>query len=1470
MEGATGESGVDGPGTESGHEEITGVSSETLTEVGRDSPLQEQSSPEDTRTWITTPIVGIERASTQRARRVPAVKVIMNGGEWVVVPLSLSDLGSLLDEHHDFTDWDCYDVRGGWQGVQAEFKELIDYSPRVLDVMLEALRLGRFSSGEPLSLRAWSSLCWGRDTPVRVETSCCKCRTSRWITPRHLPVLPKELSVFQCPMIGMTCPNPVSLKKAGIRREAPASIGVYRSDKIESAELKPLRRDSTDHTLRDSPRTITAREAQGTITLQKCLGHKERSFSLKRQQEDKESTAFADNRCDSGKWPHPREFIVGVEATGFDHADPTEEELVEFYAFRNTSDWRQYTKALQRRGGEANSFMLEGKDDVIQFREWEKRIRYQFDSWVLINPVVRAELAMTTFVLTAQDWWGAHRQRNPCLRVTFAQLCEWITTELVPSASHASALEAWTCLEFKGNLERYFKQLDDLRFYHHIDPCAAHSIAAKPFGPEFQARIRIMDKEAGSGGIAFPSLKELIRAHCAERGRALASDRMPEFRRRDDRRREIIPARSVTTEKKGRPFLSSQTSRNQGTATNWRATPPNSIPLTTRPPHESRAYFCQVCGDQNHIWTQCPQKQTKGCAACGSEAHLVRNCAQRWQQATATPHRWDRVSEDKRQDANEWDITKDVSPSEPSNVPARRVGIYPVVRQKAATEECQAHRVSIIKERNPPKEGSGTTKPFHESLPCLPTQEIFVDPTNGIAPCPTTRIEGELLYPIRLNNVMCTALWDPGAGASFISVKLANELGLVFTELPRPIRLEVWDGPGVVITKCCLVPKVEFGSKTGSWTFMVDPRPPHDIVLGIDWSRSWHLTVNPNNDFLICIAPAESRAFETPEIASWNVKREAGTRNACSMEGDAYLPLNDWEERACLKTFLCNTRKDKESVLVKEGTDNEFVISRTLHSVTAGTPEEEGKREEWLESLEPELASLVREFPRLFQPPDAVPPDRTVKHRIQLKPNAVPVRRAPYIVGGEKLQAMKEQVSQLQRQGWIEPSTSPWGAPVLFVPKKEKVFRMCGDFRDLNALTIDDSFPLPRIEVMLHRAGGATIFSKLDLASGFHQISLSEESKPLTTFCLPEPVEGNCLWQWTVMPFGLKNAPPTFQRAMTLALKGCEEFATVYIDDILIFSRTRSEHLQHLRQVFKQLDHEAYHARLTKCLLLKEEVEFLGHCLSAEGLRASPHKMEALAAWQPPFSKAKYVKQFLGLVLWYKAFIPHMATIAAPLFPLTSSKKRFEWSEAATEAVRTLQKQIAQAPCLARWDPILPTRVVTDASKVGIGAVLEQRHEAGWRPVAFWSRRLKDPETRYHTTDREWLAVVEAVSRRWKGFLEGRPFLVCSDHMALERKLTKSSHEPPVTDRQSRWIEALMPFALTFEYIKGQDNTVADALSRCPVAARSVTVVKVGAIRFPGLDEIGCEARSELSAAPAGSRKGYVKRRKHSRTVVPS
>ena len=422
----------------------------------------------------------------------------------------------------------------------------------------------------------------------------------------------------------------------------------------------------------------------------------------------------------------------------------------------------------------------------------------------------------------------------------------------------------------------------------------------------------------------------------------------------------------------------------------------------------------------------------------------------------------------------------------------------------------------------------------------------------------------------------------------------------------------------------------------------------------------------------------------------------------------------------------------------------------------------------------------------------------------------------------------------------MTPSESPWASPILLVPKDEGTkLRMCIDYRNLNTLTKKDSFPLPRLDVMLHKSAHAAIFSKLDLASGFHQIAIHPPHTELTAFILPEAIDGHALWQWKVMPFGLVNAPPTFQRAMTVALRGCEDFAAVYIDDILIFSPSIELHLQHLTLVFQKLQQHAYHVRLSKCQFLSSEVHFLGHKLSARGIEHVVKHSKDLAGFHTPFTKPKQVRSFLGLVMWYKSFIPHVSTIAAPLFPLTSERRKFVWTDHATLAVEALKKAILEAPVLAKFDRDLPTRVTTDASTVGIGAVLEQQHEEGWRLVAFWSRKLKDTETRYSATDIEWLAVVDAVTLTWRHMLEDIPFLICSDHKALERKLLKSAHDPPLLPRQTRWIERLMPYAYSFEYIKGMDNTVADALSRCPYMLNTVTVTVASLALSPPRGEIG-------------------------------
>ena len=372
-----------------------------------------------------------------------------------------------------------------------------------------------------------------------------------------------------------------------------------------------------------------------------------------------------------------------------------------------------------------------------------------------------------------------------------------------------------------------------------------------------------------------------------------------------------------------------------------------------------------------------------------------------------------------------------------------------------------------------------------------------------------------------------------------------------------------------------------------------------------------------------------------------------------------------------------------------------------------------------------------------------------------------------------------------------------------------------------------DRFPLPRIDLLLHRSAKACLFSKIDLASGFHQIEVFPHHRELTAFILPETVDGNSLWEWKVMPFGLVNAPSTFQRAMSVALRGCEDFAIVYIDDILVFSNDRDQHLYHLQRVFAALEAQSYHVRLSKCSFLASEVPFLGHVLTPEGIKAADKRFDHIQSFPTPFTTPKQVRSFLGMVMWYRTFIPHIATLAAPLFPLTSVKKGFTWSEEAEQSVAALKHALTCTPVLTRYDHELETRVTTDASTIGLGAVLEQKHGEVWKPVAFWSRKLIDAETRYSATDLEWLAVVEAVSRVWRHLLEDIPFTVRSDHAALARKLSKSAHEPAITPRQSRWIEKLMPFSITFEYIPGSQNVVPDALSRYPALSRNACLTLV-------------------------------------------
>ena len=419
------------------------------------------------------------------------------------------------------------------------------------------------------------------------------------------------------------------------------------------------------------------------------------------------------------------------------------------------------------------------------------------------------------------------------------------------------------------------------------------------------------------------------------------------------------------------------------------------------------------------------------------------------------------------------------------------------------------------------------------------------------------------------------------------------------------------------------------------------------------------------------------------------------------------------------------------------------------------------------------------------------------------RPVKVPPRRIPI----HKRQEAEETIEKLKQQGLIEPSQSPWSSALVFVRKKDGTLRCCVDYRLLNAATIKDTYPLPRIDATLDALSGSTWFSTLDLKSGYHQIILSESDRPKTAFSC-----GNGgLWHWRVMPFGLSNAPATFERLMETVLSGLHwQSALVYLDDIVVFGRSFTEKLDRLREVLRRLRQANLKLNPKKCALFRTEVPFLGHIVSAEGVKTDPEKTKAVREWPVP-QNVKELRSFLGFCSYYRRFVKDFATIAAPLHAMLKDVQRFEWSVQCQEAFVNLKAALVSAPILQYPDPQQPFILDTDASAHGIGAVLSQLFGGEERVVAYYSRALSAPERNYCTTRKELLAVVEA-ARQFHPYLYGAEFTVRSDHSALQwlRKLKDPEGQ------LARWLARLDQYRYKVVHRSGEKHVNADALSRRP------------------------------------------------------
>lgn len=448
-----------------------------------------------------------------------------------------------------------------------------------------------------------------------------------------------------------------------------------------------------------------------------------------------------------------------------------------------------------------------------------------------------------------------------------------------------------------------------------------------------------------------------------------------------------------------------------------------------------------------------------------------------------------------------------------------------------------------------------------------------------------------------------------------------------------------------------------------------------------------------------------------------------------------------------------------------------------------------------------------------------------ISHDIPLL-DSVPIRQRYRRIPPSEYEVVKSHINQLLEANVIRESCSPYASPIVLVKKKDGSLRMCVDYRQLNAKTRKDAFPLPRIEESLDSLTGACWFSTMDLASGYNQVPVTERDKPKTAFCTPFG-----LFEWNRMPFGLCNAPSTFQRLMERMFgdQQCRSLL-LYLDDIIVFSSSVSQQLERLEVVLSRLEHEGLKAKLGKCAFFQREVKYLGHVISSQGVSTDPSKIEAVVNWQRPTS-VQELRSFLGFASYYRRFVEGFAKLAAPLHKLVAEwaaarpKARTgqgfssAWTEQYQQCFDELKRRLTSAPVLAYANFSLPFILEVDASHGGLGAVLSQEQGGKVRPISYASRSLRPTErnmSNYSSMKLEFLALKWALTEKFREYLLGQKCIVYTDNNPLSHLTTAK-----LGATEQRWAAQLAAFDFNIRYRSGRSNRNADALSRQDPASHS-------------------------------------------------
>lgn len=421
-----------------------------------------------------------------------------------------------------------------------------------------------------------------------------------------------------------------------------------------------------------------------------------------------------------------------------------------------------------------------------------------------------------------------------------------------------------------------------------------------------------------------------------------------------------------------------------------------------------------------------------------------------------------------------------------------------------------------------------------------------------------------------------------------------------------------------------------------------------------------------------------------------------------------------------------------------------------------------------------------------------------------------PVVYRPYRLAHKERENVREMVKEMLDAGIVRDSVSEYASPIILVRKKDGKMRMCVDYRMLNSITVKERYPMPNIEDEIARLSGQAYFITLDLTSGYYQVPISEKSKPLTSFVTPDGQ-----YEFNRMPFGLANAPAIFQRMMNKVLGATRyDGATAYIDDVLIYGKDVEECLSRLDKVLQMIEAANLTLNLSKCRFLRDRIDYLGYEISAAGVRPGEKKIQCVVDFPRPKDQHT-VRQFLGLVGYFRKFIKNFAILAHPLTKLLAKDVSWSWADEEEHAFQTLKSRLVDRPVLAIYDVTAETELHTDASKVGIGGVLLQRSCSSdpFRPVAFYSRKTSPEEKHFHAYELETLAVVCSL-KKFRVYVLGQNFKIVTDCSALRSTFSKRDIIP----RVARWWLLMQEFQFTIEYRPGKSMSHVDALSRNPVS----------------------------------------------------